>query len=142
MSSCHFYRPSVIAYASLSVEGFDLEPFRKHCLDIPSEVDLYAEEVHPNAEIRPLWDNIFTLILDQQIHTLIVPSLYHIVGEDTWIEPTLLRDLNTWGIRLISLMEGFDSFADGGRFYPAEPGKSDYLKDSAKSPILKEGTDE
>jgi hypothetical protein len=117
MSSCYFYRPSVVAYASLSVEGFDLAPFRKHCLDIPSEVDLYAEEIHPNALERPMWEKVFELIQTQGIHTLIVPSLYHIVGEDTWLEAPLLRDFNTQGVRLISLMEGFDSSIDGGRFY-------------------------
>ena len=142
MSSCHFYYPSIIAYASLSVEGFDLEAFRKHCLDIPSEVNIYTEEVHPNSMDRPIWERIFELIQTQEIHTLIIPTLYHVVGDNVWLEVFLFNELQRQKVRLISLLEGFDSYVDGGRFHLEEPESPNCLKKSARMPINKGGTDE
>jgi hypothetical protein len=112
MSSCIFSRPSIIAYASLAVDGFDFESFRKYCNFIPAEVRIVAEDVHPNAGSRPLWQNIINSILKDDVYVLIVPSLFHIQGNDSWLEPLIFKNHNVDQLRLISLAEGIDSFVE------------------------------
>jgi DNA invertase Pin-like site-specific DNA recombinase len=114
MSVRHFlnYTP-VVAYASLDHSNLnkdlDLDLLRKWSLRTPFKLDVVAEEVDPTSEHRPLWSEILEEIERGGIHTLVVPSLFHVAGYDLIALSKTLTFLKMHHVTLKSLSEVIDS---------------------------------
>jgi len=92
-----------IAYVSLAVNpnGSDLEKTRKYCMDLPFQVDLFAEEVHPNSKDRPLFQEVLDRIEEEDVSMLILPNRYHLNGDKPDQMAYLTRFLDLNGVDLV-----------------------------------------
>ena len=114
--SSRAFSSGLVAYASMAVSNStqesDFEFLQSWCRRIPIEMDLLAEDVHPTAVVRPFWNEILKGIESGSITTLIVPSLFHIAGEDFISLSKFLVFLKAHRVALKSLIEVIDSRRD------------------------------
>lgn len=105
---------SIIGYASLAASGgqTDLDLLRQWCMKVPTETEILAEEIHPNEKQRPMWLEILNQIKLGTVTTLVVPSLFHIAGDDVVSLFKVLTFLKTHDVTLKSLAELIDSRRD------------------------------
>jgi len=75
-------------------------------------MEILAEEIHPSEHHRPLWMEILEQIERGTLTTLIVPSLFHIAGDDFISLAKFLTFLKAHGVTLKSLAEVIDSRRD------------------------------
>lgn len=114
MSSC-FYGFPIVAYISLALENdrsAAFESVQEYCRNTLVETDLFAEEMLPEENDRPLWQKILDLVERNEISMIVVPSLKHIAGNDSKSLSSLLTLLEIKSVRLKSLAEGIDSKQD------------------------------
>ena len=123
MSSSCFYCSRKIAYVSLVANPgsliSDLEMTREYCMSLPFQVDLFAEEIHPNSKVRPLFQEILDRIANDEVSMLIVPSRYHLSGDKRDQMAYLSRFLNHNGVELVctaKVVPSTDEFS-GCQFY-------------------------
>jgi DNA invertase Pin-like site-specific DNA recombinase len=93
----------IIAYASLfSTEANTsaLESLNEFCRSTPLEVDIFAEEIFPDEQNRPLWQKILNLIDERKISVLVIPNLFHIAGNDAKALSSALDLLKAKGVTL------------------------------------------
>lgn len=110
MSSSRFcsYSP-IVGYASLALRDSGLFKLQSYFQKIPFETDIAAEDLHPRQDYRPLWSEVLELIERQAITTLVVPSLFHIAGDDFNLLRDVLKLMRIQGVRLKSLSEWVDN---------------------------------
>ncbi|HEY8272048.1 MAG TPA: recombinase family protein [Pseudobdellovibrionaceae bacterium] len=114
MSSC-FYGFPIVAYISLALENEKSSAFKsvqEYCRNTSVETDLFAEEMLPEENDRPLWQKILDLVERNEISMIVVPSLKHISGKDSKSLSSFLTLLKIKSIRLKSIAEGIDSQRD------------------------------
>lgn len=103
----------IVAYASMVTSNpnhkCDLKLLRRWCSRVPGQMDILAEEIHPTDDHRPLWSEILALIERGAITTLVVPSLFHVAGDDFVALSKFLVFLKARGVTLKSLTEVIDS---------------------------------
>ncbi len=103
----------VVAYASIANSNLnrdcDLDLLRRWCARVPIEIEILAEEIHPCDSHRPLWNIVLDQIEREAITTLVVPSLFHITGDDYIALSKFLIFLKAHGVTLKSLAEVVDS---------------------------------
>lgn len=106
----------MVAYASIAKSnpnhGGDFKLLRRWCHRVPFQMDLLAEEYHPSESHRPLWSEILSEIERGAITTLVVPSLFHVAGDDFISLSKVLTFLKIHGVTLKSLTEVIDSRRD------------------------------
>ncbi len=106
----------VVAYASLviSTQGAesDFEFLRRWCSKVPVELEILADDVHPSAPDRQFWKDLLNEIERGAITTLIVPSLFHIAGDDFIALSKFLTFLKMHRVTLKSIVELVDSRRD------------------------------
>ena len=106
-----------IAYVSLAVnpKGHDLERTRQYCMKLPFQVDLFAEEIHPNSKDRPLFQEVLDRIEEEDVSMLILPNRYHLNGDKPDQMAYLTRFLDLCGVELVFTDEvdfSNDEFSD------------------------------
>jgi DNA invertase Pin-like site-specific DNA recombinase len=79
MSKC-LYSVPVIAYAALNLGEKDFNKLGESCFNQSFEIDTFAEETGDASSDRPLLNQIFGLIEQKKIITLVIPSLDHVLG--------------------------------------------------------------
>ena len=100
----------IVAYTCSSPSlNSDLDFLRSWCDKIPIEIDIFTEEAHPSDPNRPVWSDLLTEIERGNITTLVVPSLFHISGDDYISLSKFLVFLKKHGGTLKSLTEVIDS---------------------------------
>jgi len=106
----------MLAYASIAASNpnheSDLDLLRRWCCRIPVETEILAEEVHPSEHHRPLWNQVLAQIEQGTLTMLIVPSLFHIAGEDYIALSKALIFLRAHGVTIKSISEIIDSRRD------------------------------
>lgn len=92
---------------------------REYCMSLPFQVDIFAEEIHPNSKVRPLFQEILDRIANDEVSMLIVPSRYHLSGDKRDQMEHLLRLLTQNGVELVctdKIAPSADEFS-GCQFY-------------------------
>lgn len=109
-------RCPIVAYASMVISTksgeSDFEFLRRWCAKLPIDLEILADDVHPSAKERPFWMDLMNEIERGAISTLVVPSLFHIAGDDYIALSRLLTFLKTHRVTLKSLVEVIDSGRD------------------------------
>jgi len=113
LQSCPDSFSTVVAYASIANSDIDndhdLKLLKAWCKKVPIEIETLAEEIHPSEPSRPLWSEVLQKIERRAITTLVVPSLFHIAGDDFITLSKFLIFLKAHGVALKSLAEVIDS---------------------------------
>lgn len=104
---------STVAYAFVSPSDprsrSDLDLLRHWCAGCRDFVEILTEEVHPRERGSKIWSEVLCRIESGGIKTLIVPSLFHIVGNDFIALSKFLTYLKTKGARIRSIREFIES---------------------------------
>lgn len=92
-----------VAYASMVISIDALSSLTDYCVFLDQEVDIYAEEAHPEDFKRPMFQMVLDKIQKNEVKTLIVPSLYHLAGDDTALLNKILNLTKRNHVELITL---------------------------------------
>jgi hypothetical protein len=101
-----------VGYASLCEEaqkfGSDLKILNEFMNDIPNEVDIMAEDVHPR-DYRFLWNSLVDFMTEGRVKIAVMSCLYDVAGDDTAELETFLQLAEEKQVRVRFLKEQLDT---------------------------------
>lgn len=98
-----YLQPQTVVYASIVISIDALASLTDYCAFLDLDVDIYAEEAHPEDFKRPMFQMVLDKIQKNEVKTLIVPSLYHLAGDDTALLNKILYLIKRNHVELITL---------------------------------------
>ena len=105
---------TTVAHASTVETHWDLGrasflKLKEYCSQKFYPLEVLSEQRHPEAELRPVWQDLQARIEKSEVTLLILPTLFHIAGSNLAKLSGFLKILETRGVKLIVLKGEIDS---------------------------------